>query len=68
MELIDEVYLGWLQDEQVSTTTCQNLKILYRHLYNLTGLSHVSSPDGLNHTLRFQGCILRTVPSLGMRG
>ena len=30
--------------------------------------SHTHSPDGLNGTLLFQGCVLETTPSVGMVG
>ena len=56
-ELIDEVYLGCLQDE-ISTAACQNLKVVSRSLYRLTGRSHILSPDGLNSTLHSEAASL----------
>lgn len=64
-ELIDEVYLGCLQDE-LSTAACQNLKVVSRSLYRLTGRSHILSPDGLNNTFLSQGYVLETAARMRM--
>ena len=57
-----EVYLWWLQEEQISAPACQVLKV---YTEALTGFSHINHADGLNITSVSQGCVLGAVSRSG---
>ena len=50
------------QDEQISATTHQNLKV---YTEALKGFFYLHHPNGLNNTLLFQGCVLGAASIVG---
>lgn len=57
--------LVWAPTRQADTCIMQDWKV---YMVALTGFRQVFSPAGLNNTLLSQGCLLRTVASVGTVG
>lgn len=57
--------LGGYKTSTFSHTLARILKV---YTEDLPGFSHIHSPDVLNNTLLFQGCVLEIAPSVGTVG